>query len=335
MQPAPAVKLVGQAPLFLDVLCQVASIASIDAPVLIEGETGTGKELIARAMHYSGPRSEMPFIPVNCGALPEHLIENEFFGHARGAYTDARESQAGLIAQAQGGTLFLDEVDTLPLRGQVALLRFLQDFRYRPLGASRDQQADVRVIAATNVNLPELVAERRFRPDLFYRLNIFSLTLPALRERPGDAELLAIHFVRLYGSQYKIADLGIASADFAWIRRHHWPGNVRELENLVHRAVVRSRGKNTIKIESIHAEASQEHTLVRTSEASLAVRERGFRCAKIGVIQAFEQSFIERALQESRGNVSAAARQSDKERRAFGKLMKKYGLTKSQFVDQH
>jgi transcriptional regulator with PAS, ATPase and Fis domain len=167
--------------------------------MLIEGETGTGKELVARAMHYSGPRSEMPFIPVNCGALAEHLIENEFFGHARGACSDARESQAGLIAQAQGCTLFLDEVDTLPLRGQVALLRFLQDLRYRPLGASRDQQADIRVITATNVNLRELVAEPRFRPDLFYQPNIFSLALPALRERPGDAELLATHFVRLYG----------------------------------------------------------------------------------------------------------------------------------------
>jgi DNA-binding NtrC family response regulator len=334
MQPAPAVKLVGQAPLFLDVLCQVASIASIDAPVLIEGETGTGKELVARAMHYSGPRSEMPFIPVNCGALPEHLIENEFFGHARGAYTDARESQAGLIAQAQGGTLFLDEVDTLPLRGQVALLRFLQDLRYRPLGASRDQQADIRVITATNVNLRELVVERRFRPDLFYRLNIFSLALPALRERPGDAELLATHFVRLYGGQYKIADLGIASTDLAWIGKYSWPGNVRELENLVHRAVVRSRGKTTLELESIHAETSQEHKSVRTSKAGRAVWELGFRCAKVAAIQAFERSFIERALQESCGNVSAAARSSDKERRAFGKLMKKHGLTKSQFVDQ-
>jgi len=334
MQFDPAVKLIGQAPVFLDVLCQIAGIASIDAPVLIEGETGTGKELVARAMHYSGPRSAMPFIPVNCGALPENLIENEFFGHARGAYTDAREPQPGLIAQAQGGTLFLDEVDALPLRGQVALLRFLQDLRYRPLGASRDQEADVRVIAATNVNLGELVAQRGFRPDLLYRLNIFSLTLPALRERPGDAGLLAKHFVRLYGNQYKIADLRIASADLESIESYSWPGNVRELENLVHRAVVRSRGKSTIELGSVHAVAPQEHKPALTPEAGLSVWEPGFRCAKAAAIQAFERSFIERALQESRGNVSAAARSSDKERRAFGKLMKKHGLTKGQFVDQ-
>jgi DNA-binding NtrC family response regulator len=333
MQFDPAVKLIGQAPAFLDVLCQVAAIAGIHAPVLIEGETGTGKELVARAMHYSGPRSAMPFIPANCGALPENLIENEFFGHARGAYTDAREPQPGLIAQAQGGTLFLDEVDALPLRGQVALLRFLQDLRYRPLGASRDQQADVRVIAATNANLGELVAQRRFRPDLLYRLNIFSLTLPALRERPGDAGLLANHFVSLYGDQYKLPELRIASADLAWIESRSWPGNVRELENLVHRAVVRSRAKTTIEIGSDRTVAPQEHKPAVTPARSVC--EPGFRCAKAAVIQAFERSFIERALQESRGNVSAAARLSNTERRAFGKLMKKHGLTKSQFVDQH
>jgi DNA-binding NtrC family response regulator len=315
------------------VLCQIAGIASINAPVLIEGETGTGKELVARAMHYYGARSAMPFIPANCGALPENLIENEFFGHARGAYTDAREPQPGLIAQAQGGTLFLDEVDALPWRGQVALLRFLQDFRYRPLGASHDQQADIRVIAATNVNLGELVAQRRFRPDLLYRLNIFSLTLPALRERPGDAQLLAKHFVRLYSNQYRIAELRIGSANLAWIGNHSWPGNVRELENLVHRAVVRSGGKTTIELGSVQAAAPQEHKPAPTPEAGLSVWEPGFRCAKAAAIQAFERSFIERALQESHGNVSAAARLSDKERRAFGKLMKKYGLTKTQFAD--
>ncbi len=333
MQFDPAVKLIGQASVFLDVLRQIAGIASINAPVLIEGETGTGKELVARAMHYSGPRRAMPFIPANCGALPEALIENEFFGHARGAYTDAREPQPGLIAQAQGGTLFLDEVDALPLRGQVALLRFMQDLRYRPLGASGDRQADVRVIAATNVNLGELVAQRRFRPDLLYRLNIFSLTLPPLRERPGDVGLLARHFVRLYGNQYKIADLRITSADLEWIESYSWPGNVRELESLVHRAVVRSQGKTAIELGSVHAVAPREHKPALTSDADPSMSELGFRAAKATAIQAFERSFIVRVLHKSRGNVSAAARLSDKERRAFGKLMKKHGLTKSQFVD--
>jgi DNA-binding NtrC family response regulator len=331
MQIQPAVKLIGQAPVFLDVLRQIAGIAAISAPVLIDGETGTGKELVARAMHYSGPRSAMPFIPANCGALPENLIENEFFGHTRGAYTDAREPQPGLIAQAQDGTLFLDEVDALPLRGQVALLRFLQDLRYRPLGSTRDEQADVRIVAATNVSLDDLVAQRRFRPDLLYRLKIFSLALPALRERPGDAELLARHFVRLYSKQYKCAELQIASADLAWIRSHSWPGNVRELENLIHRAVVLSQGKSAVEFEFVNAEAPPDHRPPPASEAGLPLWKLGFRRAKAAAIQAFERSFIERALLESRGNISAAARLSGKERRAFGKLMKKHGVTNRQF----
>ncbi|MGP1677333.1 MAG: sigma 54-interacting transcriptional regulator [Burkholderiales bacterium] len=331
MQIQPAVKLIGQAPVFLDVLRQIAGIARIDAPVLIDGDTGTGKELVARAIHYSGPRSAMPFIPVNCGALPENLIENEFFGHARGAYTDAREPRPGLIAQAQGGTLFLDEVDALPLRGQVALLRFLQDLRYRPLGATRDELADVRVIAATNVNLDDLVAQRRFRPDLLYRLKIFSLTLPALCERPGDAELLARHFVRIYSKQYKSAEPLIAGADLAWIRSHSWPGNVRELENLVHRAVVLREGKSAVELGLVHAEAPRAHQPAPPTEAGLPPRELGFRRAKAATIRTFERCFIERALLESHGNVSAAARLSGQERRAFGKLMKKHGFTNRQF----
>ena len=331
MQFHPAVKLIGQAPAFLCVLRQIAGIASINAPVLTDGETGTGKELVARAIHYSGPRSAMPFIPANCGALPESLIENEFFGHARGAYTDAREPQLGLIAQAQGGTLFLDEVDGLPLRGQVALLRFLQDLRYRPLGATRDEQADVRVIAATNTNLDDLVAQRKFRPELLYRLKIFLLTLPALRDRLGDAELLAKHFVRLYSNQYKIPELQIASTDLAWIRSYSWPGNVRELENLVHRAVVHSQGKSRLEFGLVHAEVPREHEPALTSEAGLSRWELGFRRAKADAIQAFERSFIEQVLLKSCGNVSAAARLSGTERRAFGKLMKKHGFTKRQF----
>jgi len=328
----PAIKLIGQPPVFLEVLRQIASVAGIDAPVLIEGETGTGKELAARAMHYSGPRSAMPFIPANCGALPESLIENEFFGHARGAYTDAREPQPGLIAQAQGGTLFLDEVDALPLRGQVSLLRFLQDFHYRPLGGARDQRADVRVIAATNVDLDYAVAQKQFRPDLLYRLKIFSITLPALRERPGDAELLAKHFIWLYSNEYRLAEQRMGDTDLAWIRSYSWPGNVRELESLVHRALVQSRGKPAVELA--HAKAQRKPEPAQTPEAGLSPAQLGFRHAKAAAVQAFERSFIEQALQEARGNVSAAARLSGKERRSFGKLMKKHGFAKHQFLDQ-
>jgi DNA-binding NtrC family response regulator len=332
MQFDPAIKLIGQAPVFLDVLRQIASVASIDAPVLIEGETGTGKELVARAMHYSGPRSAMPFVPVNCGALPESLIENEFFGHTRGAYTDAQGAQPGLIARAKGGTLFLDEVDSLPLRGQVALLRFLQDLRYRPLGGARDEHADVRIVSATNVNLDHAVAQKLFRPDLLYRLKIFSVTLPALRERPGDAQLLAKHFLQLFSNQYHLTDQRILDADVVWMRSYSWPGNVRELESLVHRALVQSRGKPTVEFD--HANAPQNYEPPQSSVAGLLAPRLGFQPAKAAAIRVFERSFIEQMLQEARGNVSAAARLSGKERRAFGKLMKKYGVTKRLFVDQ-
>jgi transcriptional regulator with GAF, ATPase, and Fis domain len=188
--------LIGLSPAFRDMVGLVQRIAQTDAPVLIEGETGTGKEVAARAIHYSGSRRDRPFVPVNCGAIPENLIENELFGHVRGAYTDAREPQPGLIALANGGTLFLDEVETLCPKGQVALLRFLQDLNYRPLGSRREESADVRVIAATNIDLSELVHAKQFRMDLYYRLQILFLRMPPLRERTGDAALLAEHFGR-------------------------------------------------------------------------------------------------------------------------------------------
>ena len=334
MEFHPVIELIGQAPVFLELLSQLPSIARIDAPVLIDGETGTGKELIARVMHYSSLRRAMPFIPVNCGALPESLIENEFFGHGRGAYTDAREPQPGLIAQAQGGTLFLDEIDTLPVRGQVALLRFLQDFHYRPLGTARDERARVRIIAATNADLDELVAQRQFRPDLLYRLKVFSLTMPPLRERPGDSALLVKHFRHLYSRQYELEEHPIQGPDLEWIASYSWPGNVRELENLVHRAVVQSQGKVTMELRLLAKQRARYRTPRRTAGIDVTFGRLGFSHAKAAAILDFERSFIERALVECRGNVSAAARLSGKERRSFGRLMKKHGLRKVQFLDQ-
>ena len=194
--------LVGKSAPFLRVLHMVQGIAHADVTVLIAGETGTGKELVARAIHYQSPRRGKPFIPVNCGALPDHLFENELFGHAKGAYTDASSPEKGLIAEAEAGTLFLDEVDTLSASAQVKLLRFLQDREYRPLGCSRSITADIRIIAATNADLRQQVQSKRFREDLYYRLNIVTLCLPPLRERPEDISLLADHFLRRYAHHY-------------------------------------------------------------------------------------------------------------------------------------
>lgn len=332
MHTKSPIKLIGEAPVFVEVLRQISEIARIDAPVLIEGETGTGKELAARMMHYSGPRAEMPFIPVNCGALPDSLVENELFGHSRGAYTDAREPQQGLVAQAHGGTLFLDEIDALPYRGQVALLRFLQDSHYRPLGAARDQVANVRVVAATNVDLDDAVAAKHFRPDLLYRLRIFSLTLPPLRNRGEDALLLARHFLSVYSGQYKVTPRAIKASDLAGIIDYPWPGNVRELEALMHRAVVQSQSESELELK-FPTLARKELSSTPAQHIPPDPLELGFNRAKAVAVREFERDFVERALLASHGNVSAAARLAGKERRAFGKIIKKLGVARQQFAN--
>ncbi|MBC7984616.1 MAG: sigma-54-dependent Fis family transcriptional regulator, partial [Candidatus Obscuribacterales bacterium] len=209
--------LVGRSSKFLAALGMIERIAACDAPVIIEGETGTGKEAAARAIHYASARRSCPFVPINCGAIPDNLIESELFGHERGAFTDAKEARHGVIAQAEGGTLFLDEVDALSPKAQVTLLRFLQDRQYRPLGSNRMRTADTRIVAATNANLQYQVEQGRFRADLMFRLNILSLHLPPLRERSGDAALLAQYFVDLLSARYRRPTTRIDVVMFAWL----------------------------------------------------------------------------------------------------------------------
>ena len=321
--------LIGCSQAFQETVTLIRHIAETDAPVLIEGETGTGKEVAARAIHYSGGRQDHPFVAVNCGARPEHLIENALFGHARGAYTDARGSQPGLVALADGGTLFLDEVESLSGKGQVALLRFLQDLRYRPLGGHREEHANVRIIAATNLNLWQLVLAKQFRPDLYYRLQILFLRLPPLRERRGDPGVLASHFVGAFSARYGWRCRRLASDSVAALDRYEWPGNVRELENLVHRALL---------LTSDPVVAVPEEWLAATSVAADAPSaDSGYfdldlMDAKARVLDDFERVYLTRALARTGGNVSEAARRSGKERRAFGKLLKKYSIDKRMFL---
>ena len=320
--------LVGQSPAFLETVRLIQRIADTDAPVLIEGETGTGKELAARAIHYCGARRDRPFVPVNCGAIPEHLVENELFGHVRGAYTDAREPQPGLVSLANGGTLFLDEVDALSLKGQVTLLRFLQDLNYRPLGGRKEERADVRIIAATNANLLESVQARAFRMDLYYRLQILTLRLPPLRERQGDPQLLAEHFVRVVCQRYRCSERALHPATIPLLNAYHWPGNVRELESIIQRQVL----LNDTPV--IHFDCLQSVPDGLREHAGMAgkLTDAGFREAKARAVANFERAYITELLSLTRGNISQAARVSGKERSRLGKLVKKYGLERIAFL---
>ncbi len=229
-------KLLGDAPAFRAAIARLPVIARADATVLLLGETGTGKELVARAIHYLSDRDKGAFTAVNCGALADTLLEDAFFGHARGAFTDAKTARGGLLAQAHGGTLFLDEVDSLSPRAQVALLRVLQDRSYRALGSNEEQQVDVRIVAASNVDLLELVTQRALRSDLYYRLSVLTITLPPLRERQDDILPLTHHFLLRMAQHDRPPPRLMADAKAALLG-HDWPGNVRELENAVLRAV--------------------------------------------------------------------------------------------------
>src|ERR1041385_840263 len=233
-------QLVGESEPFLIEIEKLPLVAKCDASVLITGDTGTGKELCARAIHYLSRRASQSFLPINCGAIPAELIENELFGHVSGAFTDAKTARRGLIDEANRGTLFLDEVDCLPLMAQVKLLRFLQEKEYRPLGATKTAKADLRVIAATNINCETAVRERKLRQDLYYRLNVIQLKLPSLRERREDIPLLAHHFLNRYGLEFNKQVTGFSPDAIRKLILYDWPGNVRELEHVIMRAMVLS-----------------------------------------------------------------------------------------------
>lgn len=318
--------MIGQSPVFLEMLRHIEKMTRCDVPVLIEGETGTGKELVARAIHYGSARCESPFIPVNCGAIPDALIENELFGHKRGAYTDAQSDDPGLITHARHGSLFLDEVDALSPKAQVVLLRFLQDQLYRPLGGTRTFSADVRVIVASNANLDKLAEQSLFRLDLLFRLKIMYLKLPPLRERKGDAILLADHFLQACAQRFGDGEKKLHPDTLAWFDQYYWPGNIRELENLICREYLLEDGA-IIRIKAPLFDAAERRT--GTERRQSALINMVFNEAKSHAIAEFEQCYLSEALAQAQGNVTKAAKLAGKERRAFGKLLKKYGMDKN------
>jgi DNA-binding NtrC family response regulator len=310
-------KLVGHDPAFLATISKVPAVAKSCTHVLIVGETGTGKELCARAIHHLSARRSFPFIPVDCATLPDHLFENEFFGHARGAFTDAHAEQKGLVAMAEGGTLFLDEVDSLSLGAQAKVLRFLQERAYKPLGADRFVKADVHILAATNQRLEPLVRGGGFRSDLYFRLNVLNLYLSPLRERRGDIALLARHFLDACCVEGGLPRKSLSIAAANKLLAYDWPGNVRELFNTIQRAVVFAEGPHILP----------SHVTMGPSEppAELPL-DGGFREARARAIGAFERLYVESVLRKHHGNVTHAAREARKERRAFGRLIKKHRI---------
>lgn len=314
-------RLVGQDPAFLRVLKQVALFGASDAPVLLTGETGTGKELCARVTHLLSRRHLGPFIPVDCGALPDHLFENEIFGHVRGAFTDARSDQKGLVALAEHGTLFLDEIDSLSITAQSKVLRLLQERTYRPLGSEAFKQADVRIIAAANRNLKELVEQKVFRSDLFFRINVLEIHVPTLRERRSDIALLSRHFIEEICESAGLPRKVLSQAAAHKLDQYEWPGNVRELYNTMQRAVLCSPGTQ-IAASLIHLNSSANSA----QPGSPQTLGETFRSAKLSAIQSFEREYVKQMMEKHGGNITQAARDAGKDRRAFGRLAKKYGL---------
>lgn len=308
-------QLVGESEAFLSEIKKLPLLAKCDASVLITGDTGTGKELCARAIHYLSPRAGQSFLPVNCGAIPAELIENELFGHISGAFTGARTNQRGLIDEANRGTLFLDEVDCLPLMAQVKFLRFLQEKEYRPLGATKTHKADVRVIAATNINCEDAVREGKLRQDLYYRLNVIQLKLPSLRDRREDIPLLAHHFLNKYALEYNKQVTGFSPDAIRKLILYDWPGNVRELEHVIMRAIV-------LSTKPIICAAGIEISGLET----LPIPE-SFQEAKNRMVDQFEKTYIKGLLLSNHCNISRSAKAAQKNRRAFWELIRKHHIS--------
>jgi two-component system response regulator GlrR len=307
-------QLIGESAVLFREINKIPLVARCDASVLITGETGTGKEMFARAIHALSRRSDKPLNALNCGAIPVDLIENELFGHEAGAFTGANGSATGLLRETEGGTLFLDEIDSLPLLAQVKLLRFLQEKEFRPLGSSKVSRVDARIIAASNSNIQEALKKGRFRQDLYYRLNVVALSLPPLRERREDIPLLARHFLNHYATALDGPAREFSPGAMQKLMLYDWPGNVRELENVIERSVILSA-----------------HPCLRPEDVDLPnvlmeAEGETFRSLKDKTIKNFERAYIQNLLLSHGGNITKAALAAGKHRRAFWEMMRKHQM---------
>lgn len=309
--------LVGNSLAIRKVMEKLPAIAQTDASVVIYGESGTGKEMIARTIHYFSRRSGKPFIPVNCGALPENLLESELFGYKRGAFTDAHSDTPGLVEEANSGTLFLDEVGEISLRVQVKLLRFLQEKEIKPLGSTKIVHTDVRIISATNRNLLGAITEGKFRDDLYYRLNIVPILIPPLRERKEDIPLLANHFLQKFSKEFNKDVKEISPLALQRLVGYEWPGNIRELENKIQQTVVVA----TLDV-------------IQPEDIDLPSELDTFKEEKSKIVERFEQNYVTKLLSLHEGNITHAAKTAGMDRKNFWQLMRKYKISSQGFEQE-
>jgi len=330
-------EIIGSSPALRDALRKVALVAATDSTVLIHGETGTGKELIARALHDQSPRRDRPMVKLNCSAISAGLVESELFGHIKGAFTGASDRRIGRFELADGGTLFLDEVSELPLETQAKLLRVLQEREFEPVGSSKTVKVDVRVIAATNRDLATDAEQKRFRSDLYYRLNVFPIDLPPLRERPEDVETLALHFMKRMARKLGKPLAAIAPATLARLRAHSWPGNIRDLQNTIERAAVLSPGDILVVDWDLGPQPrANGHTPATPAPAPLA-EAHAFLApnGQVQTLEALERAHFISVLKRTHGVIEGpkgAARMLNLKASTTRFRMKKLGITKPDYL---
>jgi DNA-binding NtrC family response regulator len=314
-------EMVGVSPKMMKIFETIRLISKTEATVLITGESGTGKDLAARGIHSLSGRSQGPYIAVNCPNLPENILESELFGYRKGAFTHATEDKKGLFWEAQGGTIYLDEIGDISPTLQTKLLRVLQDKEYRPLGQTKSLKADVRIIASTNRDLQAKIKDNSFREDLFYRLNVLSLVMPPLRERPEDIPLLVEHFVSLYCREFHKPEKTVAPDLMRILSCQQWRGNVRELQNLISRAVLLSAG-SVVEPEDLEcSEPVGDQCLVSES-----VKHMPYKEAKNKVLDRFHREYLIEVLMRNDSNITRAARECGLERQALQQVLKRYGI---------
>ena len=319
--------IIGSSPTIKSILNQIKQVAKSMATILIQGESGTGKELVAKAIHAYSDRCEKPFVTVDCTAIPEQIIESELFGHEKGAFTGAWRDKRGLVDEANQGTLFLDEIGELNTGMQAKLLRLLQEGEYKPVGGLNTKHADVRFVAATNHDLKELVVQRQFREDLFYRLNVISLRLTTLRERRDDIPLLVRHFIEAYSRLNSKEIRAIEPEAMSMLMARHWPGNVRELENVIERGVILCQS-DQIRLEDFMTDVEHTESLPYFNETIFSLP---FKEAKEAVIRAFHRQYVQAILQQNRGNISKAAEQAGLQRQYLHRIIRHERLDAESF----